>query len=438
MQDADLIVLPRWLIPVEPAGLVLEDHALVVRDGRIAALLPAETARKDWKARETLSLPRHALLPGLINIHTHAAMTLLRGLADDLPLMDWLQNHIWPAEGAHVNREFCEDGVRLACAEFIRGGITCFNDMYFFPDATAQVASGAGLRAAVGLIVLDFPTAWARPGEYIHKGLELHDKLKNDPLIRTVFAPHAPYTVSDGPLKEVRKYATELGIPVHMHVHETAGEVEMGLQATGKRPWQRLKDLGLVGPDLIAVHMTQLTDAEIADCAQHGVSIAHCPESNLKLASGFCPVDKLLKAGVNVALGTDGAASNNDLDLVGEMRTAALLAKGVANDARALPAPSALHMATLAGAKALGLDGEIGSLKAGKAADFIAMDLCEAGAQPLYNAISQLVYAGARHNVTDVYVAGRALMRERRLLSLDETAAIARAQQWRARIRPSP
>ena len=438
MQDADLIVLPRWLVPIEPAGVVLEDHALVVRGGRIADIAPAADARQRWKARETLALPRHALMPGLVNIHTHAAMTLLRGLADDLPLMDWLQGHIWPAEGAHVSRAFCEDGVRLACAEFIRGGITCFNDMYFFPDATAQVASGAGLRAAVGLIVLDFPTAWAQPGEYIHKGLELHDKLKGDPLVRTVFAPHAPYTVSDGPLKEVRKYATELGIPVHMHVHETAGEVEAAVKDSGKRPWQRLKDLGLVGPDLIAVHMTQLTDAEIADCAQNGVTVAHCPESNLKLASGFCPVHKLQQAGVNVALGTDGAASNNDLDLLGEMRTAALLAKGVANDARALPAAAALHMATLAGAKALGLDGEIGSLKSGKAADFIAVDLGEVASQPLYNAISQLVYTSARHNVTDVFVAGRALMRERQLLTLDEPAALAVAQQWRGKIRPSP
>ena len=436
MQDADLLVLPRWLVPIEPAGVVLEDHALVVRGGRIVDVAPAADARQNWKVRETLTLPRHALMPGLVNSHTHAAMSLLRGLADDLPLMDWLQNYIWPAEGQHVSRAFCEDGVRLACAEFIRGGITCFNDMYFFPDATAQVASGAGLRAAVGLIVLDFPTAWAQPGEYVHKGLELHDKLKGDPLIRTVFAPHAPYTVSDGPLAEVRKYATELGIPVHMHVHETAGEIEMALQATGKRPWQRLKDLGLVGPDLIAVHMTQLTDAEIADCAQHGVTVAHCPESNLKLASGFCPVHKLLQAGVNVALGTDGAASNNDLDLLGEMRTAALLAKGVANDARALPAAAALHMATLAGAKALGLDGEIGSLVKGKAADFIALDLSDVSAQPLYSAISQLVYASARHNVTDVFVAGRALLRERRLLSLDEPAALAKAQEWRQKIRP--
>ena len=436
MQNADLIVLPRWIVPVEPAGVVLEEHALVVNGGRITDVMPADFARQAYRAKETLELPRHALLPGLINIHTHAAMSLLRGIADDLPLMDWLQNHIWPAEGAHVNREFCADGVRLACAELIRGGVTCFNDMYFFPDATADVVLGAGLRAGIGLIVLDFPTAWAQPGEYIHKGLELHDRLKNEPLLRTVFAPHAPYTVSDGPLKEVRKYANELGIPIHMHVHETAGEVEMAVQASGKRPWQRLKDLGLVGPDLIAVHMTQLTDAEIADCADQDVSIAHCPESNLKLASGFCPVDKLLKAGVNVALGTDGAASNNDLDLLGEMRTAALLAKGVANDARALPAPQALHMATLAGARALGLDNETGSLKKNKSADFIAVDLSGASTQPIYNVISQLVYAGSHHAVTDVFVAGRALMRDRKLLTLDEDAILAKASEWRQKIKP--
>ena len=436
MQNADLVVLPRWIVPVVPAGVVLEDHALVVIGGRIADLLPADFARQTYRARETLELPRHALMPGLINVHTHAAMSLLRGIADDLPLMDWLQNHIWPAEGAHVSREFCADGVRLACAEFIRGGVTCFNDMYFFPDATADVTLGAGLRAGIGLIVLDFPTAWAQPGEYIHKGLDLYDRLKHEPLLRTVFAPHAPYTVSDGPLKEVRKYATELGLPVHMHVHETAGEVEMAVQTSGKRPWQRLKELGLVGPDLIAVHMTQLTDAEITDCAEHGVSVAHCPESNLKLASGFCPVDQLLKAGVNVALGTDGAASNNDLDLFGEMRTAALLAKGVANDARALPAQQALHMATLAGAKALGLDHETGSLEKNKSADFIAVDLSGVSTQPIYNVISQLVYASSHHAVTDVFVAGRALMRDRLLLTLDEQAIVARAAEWRQKIKP--
>lgn len=436
MQNADLMILPRWTVPVAPARVVLENHALVVNGGRIVDLLPADAARKAWRATETIELPKHALMPGLVNIHTHAAMTLLRGVADDLPLMDWLQNHIWPAEGAHVNRAFCADGVRLAAAEFIRGGVTCFNDMYFFPEATVDVALETGMRAGIGMIVLDFPSAWAQPGEYIHKGLELHDRIKSEPLLRTMFAPHAPYTVSDGPLKEVVKYAAELGVPVHMHVHETAGEVQMALDAGGPRPWQRLKNLGLVGPDLIAVHMTQITDAEIADCAANGVSIAHCPESNLKLASGFCPVAKLLAAGVNVAIGTDGAASNNDLDLFGEMRTAALLAKAVANDARALPAQAALHMATLAGAKAMGIDAETGSLEKGKSADFIAVDLSAANTQPLYDVISQLVYATAAGQVTDSFVAGRALMRNRQLLTLDEPAVLARAAEWRAKVKP--
>ena len=437
MQSIDLLVVPRWLVPIEPEGAVLPEHALAVHEGRIVDVTPLDFARQIYAPAETLTLPEHAVMPGLVNVHTHAAMSLLRGIADDLPLMDWLQNHIWPAEGANVSRAFCEDGVRLACAEMIRGGITCFNDMYFFPDATAAAVSQAGMRAFVGLIVLDFPSVWAaNADEYLHKGLAVHDALKGDPLVRTMFGPHAPYTVSDAPLRKVREYATELGIGIQMHVHETAGEVEMAVQAGGKRPWQRLKELELPGPDFIAVHMTQMTDAEIADAARFGVHVAHCPESNLKLASGFCPVDKLQKAGVNVALGTDGAASNNDLDLLGEMRIAALLAKGVSGDARAVPAARALHMATLGGAKALGLDQEIGSLTKGKSADFIAIDLSAAATQPIYNVLSQLVYAASRDRVSDVYVAGRALMRDRQLLTLDEPAILAKAQEWRSKIKP--
>jgi 5-methylthioadenosine/S-adenosylhomocysteine deaminase len=433
----DLLVLPRWLVPVEPAGVVLEQHALAVDAGRIVAVLPAEEARRSFQAREMLELPEHAVMPGLVNIHAHSAMTLLRGIADDLPLMDWLQNHVWPAEGAHVSRQFCEDGMRLAAAEMIRGGTTCVNDMYFFPDASAAVAAETGMRATVGLVVLDFPSAWAQNAdEYIHRGLEVHDSLKGNPLLRTVFAPHAPYTVSDAPLRKLRKYATELGIGVHMHVHETAFEVASAVEATGKRPWQRLKELDLLGPDFIAVHMTQLSDEEIAEAAQFGVSVAHCPESNLKLASGFCPVDRLLKAGINVAIGTDGAASNNDLDLFGETRTAALLAKGVAGDAQALSAPQALHMATLAGARALGAENEFGSLVAGKSADFIAVNLNRAGTQPIYNVLSHLVYAAGRDQVTHAFVAGRALLRDGRLLTVDEPAAISRAQEWQQRIKP--
>ncbi|HVT36523.1 MAG TPA: TRZ/ATZ family hydrolase, partial [Nevskiaceae bacterium] len=420
MQTIDLLVTPRWLVPIEPAGTVLEQHALAVDGGRILAVLPVAEARTRYTPRETLALPHHAVMPGLVNTHTHAAMTLLRGIADDLPLMDWLQHHIWPAEGAHVGRAFCEDGARLAFAEMIAGGTTCCNDMYFFPDASAAVAAEAGLRVCVGLIVIDFPTAWASgPDEYFSKGLAVHDALKSQPLVKTVFAPHAPYTVSDAPMRKVRAYADELGIGIHCHVHETAFEVADAQARTGGRPWQRLKELELLGPDFIAVHMTQLTDDEIAEAAQFGVHVAHCPESNLKLASGFCPVHRLQQAGVNVALGTDGAASNNDLDLFGEMRSAALLAKAVSGDARALGAAQALHAATLGGARALGWDAEIGSLTAGKSADFIAIDFSATHMQPVYSVISQLVYAAGRGDVTDVYVAGRALMRARELTTLD-------------------
>ena len=436
-QTIALLVLPRWLVPVEPAGAVLERHALAVDAGRILAVLPAAEAAQRYAAKETLVLDRHAVMPGLVNAHTHSAMTLLRGVADDLPLMTWLQEHIWPAEGAHVSRPFCLDGVSLAAAEMIRGGTTCANDMYFFPDASAEAFGAAGMRAAVNLIAMDFPTAWAaNADEYIHKGLELHDSLKANPLISTLFGPHAPYTVSDAPLTKIRAYANELGIGIHMHVHETAGEVAMAVEATGKRPWQRLKELDLLGPDFVAVHMTQLTDAEIAEAAEFGVHVAHCPESNLKLASGFCPVGKLLKAGVNVAIGTDGAASNNDLDLFGELKTAALLAKAVAGDAETLPAHAALHMATLAGAKALGLDERIGSLVVGKQADFIAVDLDALNTQPVYHVLSHLAYALNSRQVSDVYVAGRPLLRDGLLTTLDEPALRAKAREWQRKIRP--
>lgn len=435
MQTIDLLVLPRWLVPVEPDNVVLEEHALAVDGGRIVDVLPVPFARQRFQPREELALPDHAVLPGLVNIHTHSAMTLLRGLADDLPLMDWLQQHIWPAEGRHVGYAYCADGVRLAAAEMIRGGTTCFNDMYFFPDATAAVAAEVGMRASVGLVVFDFPSAWGQGWEeYIRKGLQVHDRLRGTPLVRAVFAPHAPYTVSDAPLKRVRELANELGVGIHMHVHETAAEIQGGLEAHGKRPWQRLRELDLPGQDFIAVHMTQLTDAEIAEAARLGVTVAHCPESNLKLASGFCPVAKLLAAGVNVAIGTDGAASNNDLDLLGEIRTAALLAKGVSGDAGALPAHAALRMATLAGARALGLEDEIGSLEPGKSADFIAVDLMRPATQPVYHVLSQLVYAAGRDQVTEVYVAGRPLLREGQLQTVDETAAIAKAAEWHRQI----
>ncbi len=435
MREIDSLLHARWIVPVEPDDLVLHHHSLAIHEGRILELLPTAEAEQRYRARAISHLPEHLLIPGLVNAHTHAAMSLLRGLADDLHLMDWLQHHIWPAEARWVNEEFVHDGTQLAIAEMLRGGTTCFNDMYFFPDVTARVSAACGMRATVGLILIDFPTAWAdNPDEYLAKGLALHDEYRNDPLIGTAFAPHAPYTVSDAPLQRVRVLADELDIPVHMHVHETAYEVQEAVTATGQRPLARLQALDLLSPSLLAVHMTQLENDEIQALADAGARVVHCPESNLKLASGFCPVQQLDQAGVIVALGTDGAASNNDLDMLGEMRTAALLAKAVAGDASALPAHRVLRMATLHGAMALGRGAEIGSLEAGKWADVTAVRLDELETQPLYDPVSQLIYAASRHQVSDVWVAGRHLLRERVLTTLDEDAILRNARAWQAQV----
>ncbi|PPD45676.1 MAG: N-ethylammeline chlorohydrolase [Methylobacter sp.] len=433
--QADTVIHARWIIPVEPASVTLEHHALVIHQGRIIDLLPSGQAQAQYQATKTEHLPDHALLPGFINSHTHAAMSLLRGIADDLPLMDWLQNHIWPLEQQWMGEEFVKDGTDLAIAEMLLGGTTCFNDMYFFPNITAQQAITHGIRASIGLIVFDFPTIWAENSDaYINKALALYEELRGQPLITTTFAPHAPYTVSDAPLQKVLELSQKLQTPIHIHVHETRHEVEQALADSGKRPLQRLQELGLLSPALLAVHMTQLTDAEIALLAETGAHIVHCPESNLKLASGFCPVGQCLAAGINVALGTDGAASNNDLDMLGEMRTAALLAKAVADNASAVPAMAALQMATINGAKALGLDQEIGSLVVGKAADVIAIDLNHLETQPVYCPVSQIVYAASRQQVTDVWVAGKHLLKQRQLTTLDIAELKIKIGSWQQRL----
>ncbi len=438
MKTIDTIISARWVIPVEPDGACLARHSVAVENGVIVEILPSADVGKKYQAHETVELAEHALIPGLVNAHTHAAMTLFRGLADDLPLMDWLNHHIWPAEAKWVGPEFVRDGGELAAAEMLKSGTTCFNDMYFFPEETAQVAHAAGLRACLGMIMIDFPTAYAQsPDEYLDKGLALHDAWRNSELITTAFAPHAPYTVSDGPLEKICTLNNELNLPVHMHVHETAHEVEQALARQQLRPLARLKKLDLLGPQLAAVHMTQLLTEEIEALAANGAHVLHCPQSNLKLASGFCPVHALMKAGVNVALGTDGAASNNDLDMLDELKSAALLAKAVAADPTALPAASALRMATLNGARALGLDERTGSLVAGKAADMTAIDLGRISSQPVYDPISQIVYAAGRDQVTDVWVAGKRLLDSSRLTTLDEAEILAKAKQWRDKIHGS-
>lgn len=434
-EACDLLVEAGFVVPVEPHGVVLEDHAVAVRGGVIVAVLPTAEARLHYAARETVSRPGSALVPGFVNAHTHNPMTLLRGVADDLPLKVWLQQHIWPVEAAVMGPDFVADGVTLAMAEMLRGGTTCANENYFFPDVQAATYKRYGFRARVGLPVIDFPTAWAASDdEYFDKAGEVHDQWRHDPLVATAFAPHAPYTVNDANFERVRMLADQLELPVHLHLHETAQEVQQSIEEHGQRPLARLDRLGLVNDRLIAVHMTQLTEGEIHLCAERGVSVVHCPESNLKLASGFCPACALERAGIKLGIGTDGCASNNDLDMVGETRTAALLAKAVANDAAGFDAFTALRAATLGGARAMCFDHLVGSLEPGKQADMVLFDLSPLETQPLHHVVSQLVYASGRHQVTDVWIAGQPKLRDRVLADIDPAALVANAGQWRERI----
>ena len=431
----DSLIFAGWVLPLEPSTAVLENHAVAISGERITAVLPADEAR-GLEASQVLELPEHVVLPGLINMHGHAAMSLLRGIADDYPLMPWLEDHIWPVEGRHMSPEFVRDGAELAMVEMIRSGTTCFSDMYFFPNIVAERANHAGMRCQITFPIFDFPSAWGSgPDEYIHKGLALRDDLKHNELVNVVFGPHAPYTVSEEAMGKIALLANELDLPVHIHLHETSEEVEEAERATGQRPIASLNALGLIGPRTQAVHMTDLNREEIELLGAVGATVVHCPDSNMKLGSGRCPVRDLRAAGVNVALGTDGAASNNDLNMLGEMRSAALLAKVGDRDATSLPAAEVLEMATLGGAKALGLQDQLGSLAAGKLADMIAIDLSAPETQPLYNPISQVVYAAHSSQVTHSWIAGQAVMRERELLTLDQEDVLYRARNWRETIK---
>ncbi|MBW5415473.1 MULTISPECIES: TRZ/ATZ family hydrolase [Pseudomonas] len=430
----DLLLFPTWIVPVEPAGVVLTDYAIGIKNGQIAVLAPRSDLRR-YQAAESVELPGMLLSPGLINMHGHAAMTLFRGLADDLPLMTWLQEHIWPAEAKWVSEDFVRDGTRLAIAEQIKGGITCFSDMYFFPQVACEAIHESGMRAQVTLPIMNFPVPGARTAdEAIRRGLELFDDLKLHERIKVAFGPHAPYTVSDDKLANVLMLADQLDACIHMHVHETAGEVQEAIEKTGERPLARLRRLGLLGPRFQSVHMTQIDEEDLENLVETNTHVIHCPESNLKLASGFCPVETLWQAGVNVAIGTDGAASNNDLDLLGETRTAALLAKAVAGSATALDAHRALRMATLNGARALGLERCLGSLEVGKAADMVAFNMSGLAQQPIYDPVSQLIYASNRDCVKHVWVGGRPLLKDGKLTRLDEQELIENARTWGQKI----
>jgi len=434
-QNVDLIVEARWVIPVEPGRVVLEDHAVVVDGGTILDVIPRAEIAGRYHARSRVSLADHVLVPGLVNLHTHAAMALMRGLSDDRPLMEWLEKHIWPVEMKLASPDFVHDGTLLACAEMLRGGITCFNDMYFFPDAAAQAVLEAGMRAALGIIVFEFRSPYGSDAaDYLHKGLQLRDALRDEPHLSFCFAPHAPFTVSDATFEKVATYAGELDTPIHIHLHETQDEIRDSVSKHGVRPIRRLQALGLLGPGLIAVHAVHLNEEEIALLSSHGCHVAHCPSSNLKLSSGIAPISALQSAGVNVGLGTDGAASNNRLDLFSEMRLAALLAKGSSGDPTVLPAHAVLEMATLNGARALGLDGKIGSLVKGKRADMVAVHLGALELAPCYDPLSHLAYAAGREHVSHVWVDGKLRVENGALVGLEVARLAAKAARWKEQI----
>ncbi len=436
MQHCDTLILAGWCVPVEPADLVLSEHAVAVNDGKIIDILPASEARQRYEASVLVRRPDHVLLPGFVNAHTHAAMSLLRGIADDLPLERWLEDGVWPVELRWMSAELVRDGTRLAIAEMLLSGCTCFSDQYFFPEIVAETAVDLHMRAMVGTPVVDFRTAWAdSASECLSKGAELvHDAYADHPLVSSCFVPHSTATVSDEAFTELRVVADQLDRKIQLHLHESAQEIENELKSSGKRPLERLQDLGLVNASLMAVHAVHVTDDEIALFADAGVAVAHCPRSNLKLADGIAPVAAYRDAGVTVALGTDSAASNNVMEMLGEMRTATLLAKVRADDAAALPAAQALRMATLDGARALGLGDSVGSIEKGKWADLACIDLQHINSQPVYDPVSQIVYTVHPNQVSDVWVAGKHQVENGTLNHIDVGDMLRRTSEWQYRI----
>lgn len=432
------LLLPRWLLSMKPGEAVQSGQALLIEGGRIAAVGARESLIAQHADAERVELSEHVLMPGLVNSHTHSAMSLLRGVADDLGLMDWLNHHIWPLERQWVSHEWTRLGSLFSAAEALRGGVTTLNDMYFFPEAMAEAALQAGIRCAVSINVIDFPTGYASgPQDYIDKGLAAYQKFKGESLLQFTSSPHAPYTVSDETFVKLRDMAEQHDLRIHCHIHETADEVEGGLKQFGVRPLERLDKLGLMNERMIAVHMVHLNDAEIELCARKGVHIAHNASSNLKLASGIARIADLDEAGVNVALGTDGAASNNRQDMFEEIRQAALLAKGSTGQPTVVNARRALEMATLGGAKALGRDRDIGSLEVGKLADVIAVDLSAPECRPVYHPDAQLVYVAAREHVSDVWVQGERVLKGRQLTRFDLSAVIAEVEETVAKMKAS-
>ncbi len=435
-RSVDLILRPRWIIPVVPAGVVLENHDLVVHEGRILALSPREQTAQRYLAAATEDLPEHVLMPGLVNTHCHAGMALMRGIADDQPLQAWLEGAIWPLESQWVGTEMVRDGTLLACAEMLQAGITTFNDMYFFPEIAAEVVDQTGIRANLGILAFDFPSAYGHDADdYLNKGLATSDALRDHPRISFMLAPHAPYTVSDATFERVATLAAQTNLGIHIHIHETQTEVDQSLKQYGERPINRLERLGILGPQTLAVHAVALNDDDIATLARHNTQIAHCPTANLKLASGIARTADLQSAGINIGLGTDGAAGNNRLDLLSEARLAGLLAKGTTHDASLLPAHTLIYMATLGGARALGLADRIGSLEPGKQADLCAIRLDNAATLPVFDPASHIIYAAGREHVTDVWVDGESVVKKKQCIRISDKEVSLKARLWQNRFR---
>jgi len=433
---ASVIISAPWIFTSGAEGKLLSDYAIVIENDKVIDLVPENKVFDEYESNNTYQLTDHIVIPGLINAHAHAAMSLFKGFADDLPLQDWLNNHIWPAEKEFVNSSFVKDGSILAMSEMIKSGVTTFNDMYFFPDATAEAVKELGVRSNIGLVVLDFPTNYATdPEDYLLKGFEFRDKWRNEELITTSIAPHAPYSVSNEAFTLINTYSEELSINIHTHLHETQWEIEDSIAKYGMTPVQRLNNLGIIGPSLMAAHCVHLNEQDMATLAKNRVSIIHNPSSNMKLGSGIADIAKMLKQNLNVSLGTDSSASNNRLDIMEEMRLAALLIKGTTKSPELISAKEAIKMATINGAKALGLDSIIGSIEKNKKADLVAIDLSTIENQPIYNPLATLVYSSSRSDVSYVWIDGKIKLKDKKLVTIDEQVIIQLAKKWQRKLK---
>ena len=435
-RDVDLIVTGGTVVTVDAAGRVIENGAVAIDGADIAAVDTAAAIAKQFRARETIDASGQIVLPGLINTHTHAPMVLYRGLADDLPLMEWLNNYIFPAESKTVSPEFVRAGTRLAALEMIESGTTTFADMYYFEEEIARETRSAGLRGVLGQTVIQFPVADAKtPADALARAEAFINEFKGDPLITPAVAPHAIYTLDGPTLRAARELSKRHDVPTLIHLAESRDETKVAEERRASSPVAYLEGLGFLGPGVVGAHGVWVSDADIQVLKMRNVGISHNPESNMKTASGVAPIPKYLRAGVSIGLGTDGAASNNDLDMFEAMRIAALLAKHDSADPSTLSARTVLEMATIRGARALGMDGRIGSLEPRKRADLITVSVSGARQTPMYDPISHLVYVIHGDDVRNTVVNGKVLMRDRNVLTLDPTAVIAEAQSWAAKVR---